>query len=122
MPSIEIYPQDGEPWLDWDELERRVRDAFENVELDREAGRESVLHTLKALQDFPNAPPESLQKLRAAAEVAVLVSAWNGECLPENGVQFVWQPEEPLYVRYAQGSRRHATKLRKALGYQFDEV
>jgi hypothetical protein len=122
MPSIVIYPQDGEPWLDWLEVERRVRVAFESVELDREAGREYVARTLKMLQDFPNAPPESVQKLRAAVEVAVMVSAWDGECRPENGVQFIWQPEEQLYLQYAQGSRRHATKLRKALGYQFDEA
>ena len=122
MPVIAIYPKDGEPWLDRAEFLRRVRAAFEQVDLDEEAGRQAVGKTLKTLQSFDSAPPESIAKLQSDLAEAVTITAWNGECDPANGVQFVWRPQEMLHIRYEAGSRRHATKLRKALGYEFEEV
>jgi hypothetical protein len=122
MPFIKIYPREGEPWLDREEVLRRVRAVFEQVDVDEEAGRASLAKMLRTLQSFESAPPESIARLQADLAEAATITAWNGECDPANGMQFDWRPREMLYIRYEKGSRRHATTLRKALGYDFEEV
>jgi hypothetical protein len=121
MPFIRVYPFQGKPWLLFDEVLDRVRACFEHVNMDRESGREFVAKTLRLLQAFDNTPAESIKKARGDLEQAVMVTAWNGDDCPEDGVQFVWQPGEMLFIRYAKGARRQATKLCKALDYQLDD-
>jgi hypothetical protein len=58
----------------------RVREAFEHVELDKQAGYDSIATTLRTLESFSDAPPQSVEKLRRGLEQAVLITAWNGEC------------------------------------------
>src|SRR5688572_29299970 len=100
MPHIAIYPHDGDLWLDREEVLRRVRMAFEQVDVDEEAGRESVGKTLQMLQSFEDVPSESIAKLQSDLAEAATITAWNGECDPANGVQFVWRPQEILHIRY----------------------
>ena len=75
MPAIAKYPKDGEPWLDREEVLRRVRTVFEQVDLDGEAGRQEVGKTLKTLQSFDSVPPESVAKLQSDLAEAATITA-----------------------------------------------
>lgn len=120
MPFIKLWPKDDQRWLSLPEIVNRAEAAFEHVDCDREAGRSVIARQLHILESM-EAPAASVEKLREDLDEAVQITAWNGECDPDNGIQFVWQPHGELYVQYSHRGRRHATRFRKALDYQWED-
>ncbi|WP_145054887.1 hypothetical protein [Lignipirellula cremea] len=119
MPVVNLL-SDNASYLPFDDVLTRLQGNFEYVELDYKTGRKETLALLDKLIQL-DAPQESIDRTAAAADQAVLITAWDGERKPENGIQFVWEPDSMLTVQHPPKARRYVTRAGRALGYKLEE-
>ena len=76
MAYIKLYPHEGAPWLDNQDVIERLRDEFECVEVDAEQGRDHVADMIAATLRFSDAMPgkqERIEELQRLQDVSVFV-------------------------------------------------
>jgi hypothetical protein len=120
-----LSPKVGQPYLSPSEVVRRLRDEFDFVDADREAGADHVGDMIAQFLRM-RAPQEIIEAHRKAQPEAIQISVAD-EPAGEAYLSFVAMPEEGLFIGYHSGGHERATEasLRRcaqALGYEIEVV
>src|SRR5262245_49283658 len=102
-----LIPGNGGPFLEPDEVVRRLRDEFDVVEADAEQGREHVQGMVRRLLKMESGGTVGvdvhIDRLQKAREGAVMVVIADDDRSPDGRLRFAVIPGEPIIVGYWSG-------------------
>jgi hypothetical protein len=116
-----LEPLEGRPYLDPEEIARRLREEFASCEVDAEQGQEDVREMLAKLREM-RAPKAVIDQVAAGRDRSLRITVAD-ESGSDDSLSFMVRPDDAILIGYFSAEHQTATRplverCALALGYE----